>query len=94
MTVASIGFVKTNPEKKNRPKDKMLFRSVNFFMTGARRDAAFLWWAIRDNKSNKFDLYGSATQGFAFGTRLHHSSLKTSHCDILFTLRPSQGSSP
>jgi len=51
------------------------------------------WYAGRDGIL-LCNLHGLATQGYAFGTRLHRSSLKTVHCTVFLTLRPSQGSSP
>ena len=51
------------------------------------------WYAGRDCIL-LCNLLGLATQSFAFGTRLHRSSLKTVRCTVFPTLRPSQGSSP
>ena len=43
--MASIGFVKTNPEKKNRPKEIIIFQSVNLLYDG-RPNCGFLLFLI------------------------------------------------
>ena len=51
------------------------------------------WYAGRDGVLLR-NPRGLATQASGFGTGLRRSSLKTSHRDVLLTLRPSQASSP
>ena len=52
-----------------------------------------VWYAGRDSVLLR-NPHSLSTQAFGFGTRLRRSSLKTSHCDVFLTLRPSQCPSP